>query len=387
MFNDTLSKLNFWLWQLAIVLAAITLPLGMTRGKEYAELEWPIALIVGITWILAGINFFGTIARRKEHHIYVANWFTMALFIAVLMLYVFNGLSSLPVSLTKSYSLYAGVQDALIQWWYGHNAVGFFLTTGFLALMYYFLPKQSGRPVYSYRLSILHFWALIFIYVWAGPHHLLFTALPEWAQTLGMTFSVMLIAPSWAGALNGMLTLKGAWDQLRTDPIIKFMFTAVTFYAMSTTEGSLLSIRTLNSLSHYTDWTVGHVHSGALGWVAMISFGALYYMIPRLWGKAQMYSTKLINTHFWMSTVGIILYIAAMWMAGVSQGLMWRATNADGSLTYTFAETVAAMHPFYVIRTLGGLLFLAGVVVMAYNTYKTLAPSAHARSAKPSLAS
>ncbi|MBO9541574.1 cytochrome-c oxidase, cbb3-type subunit I [bacterium] len=388
MFNDTLSKLHFWLWQLVIVADAIALPLGFTRGKEYAEPEWPIALVLGVTWIIATINFFGTLAKRKEKHIYVANWFTMALLLGVLMLYVFNGLSSLPVSLTKSYSLYAGVQDALIQWWYGHNAVGFILTAGFLSLMYYFLPKQSGRPVYSYRLSILHFWALIFIYIWAGPHHLLYTALPEWAQTLGMTFSIMLLGPSWAGSLNGMLTLKGAWDMLRTDPIIKFMFTAITFYAMSTTEGSLLSIRSLNALSHYTDWTVGHVHSGALGWVAMISIGSMYYMIPRLWGKAQMYSTRLINTHFWMSTVGLLLYVAAMWMSGISQGLMWRATNADGSLTYTFAETVAAMHPFYVIRTVGGALFLAGMLVMAYNTYKTLSPRARAQSAtKPSLAS
>jgi cytochrome c oxidase cbb3-type subunit 1 len=284
-------------------------------------------------------------------------------------------MSSIPVSLTKSYSLYAGVQDALIQWWYGHNAVGFFLTAGFLALMYYFMPKQAQRPIFSYRLSIVHFWALIFVYIWAGPHHLLYTSLPEWAQTLGMTFSLVLLAPSWGGMLNGMLTLKGAWDKLRTDPIIKFMFTAVTFYGMSTFEGPMLSIRSVNALGHYTDWIIGHVHSGALGWVAMISIGSLYYMIPRVFGRGtEMYSVKLINTHFWLSTIGVVVYIAAMWMSGVSQGLMWRATNPDGSLTYTFAETVAAMHPFYVFRLLGGLIYLSGMFVMAYNTYMTIRP-------------
>ncbi len=389
MFSDALSKINFWGWQLAIVLDAIFLPLGFTRGKEYAEMEWPISIIIGVVWIASMINFFGTLAKRKEKHIFVANWFAMGLYIATLVLYLFNGMSSMPVSWTKSYSLYSGVQDALIQWWYGHNAVGFFLTTGFLALMYYFLPKQAQRPIFSYRLSIIHFWALVFIYIWAGPHHLLYTSLPEWAQTLGMTFSVVLIAPSWGGMLNGMLTLKGAWDKLRTDPIIKFMFTAVTFYGMSTFEGSALAVRSLNALSHYTDWTVGHVHSGALGWVAMISIGSLYFMIPRLWNKGtEMYSVKLINTHFWMSTIGVVLYVAAMWMAGISQGLMWRATNADGSLTYTFAESVAAMHPFYVIRMIGGGLFLAGMLVMAYNTYMTIRTQPQARPATaPGLAS
>jgi len=386
-YSDTLSQLHFWLWQVMIALNVIALPLGFTRGKEYAEAEWPIGLILTTAWLLATINFFATLARRKEKHIYVANWFYMALMITVVILYLLNGISAIPVSLTKSYSIYSGVQDALIQWWYGHSVVGFILTTGFLALMYYFLPKQAQRPVFSYRLSIIHFWSLIFIYIWAGPHHLLYTSLPEWIQTLGMTFSVVLIAPSWGGMLNGMLTLKGAWDKLRTDPIIKFMFTSVTFYGMSTFEGSSLAVRSVNALSHYTDWTIGHVHSGALGWVAMISIGSLYYMIPRLWGKAEMYSVKLINTHFWMATIGVVLYIAAMWMSGISQGLMWRATNPDGSLTYTFAESVAAMHPFYVIRLIGGGLFVCGMFVMAYNTYRTIQPSVQAKpAAQPGLA-
>ncbi len=371
MFSDTLSNLHFWGWQFIIVLAAISLPLGMTQGKEYAELEWPIDLLIAVVWIIFGINFFGTLWRRKENHIYVANWFFMSLIIMVTLLHVFNSIA-LPVSLFKSYSAYAGLQDAMVQWWYGHNAVGFFLTTGFLGVMYYFLPKQTGRPVYSYRLSIIHFWGLLFIYVWAGPHHLLFTALPEWTQTLGMTFSIILLAPSWGGMINGLLTLKGAWHKLRTDPITKFLFTSITFYGMSTFEGPLMSIRTVNALSHYTDWTVGHVHSGALGWVAMVSIGALYYMFPRIYGKEKMYSENLINIHFWMSTIGVVLYIASMWISGVMQGLMWRAINPDGTLTYTFAQTVEAMHPYYTIRLIGGTLFLLGMCLMAYNVFKTI---------------
>lgn len=371
LFSDAISNFTFWGWQAIIILAAITLPLGYTQGKEYAELEWPIDILIAIVWVAFGINFFGTLWRRKEKHIYVANWFYMALIISVAILHIFNSLAY-PVSLMKSYSVYSGLQDAMVQWWYGHNAVGFFLTAGFLGIMYYFMPKQAERPVYSYRLSIVHFWALIFIYVWAGPHHLLYTALPEWTQTLGMTFSIILLAPSWGGMINGMLTLKGAWHKLRTDPIIKFMFVAISFYGMSTFEGPMMAIRTVNSLSHYTDWTIGHVHSGALGWVAMISIGALYYMFPRIYGKPKMYSTELINIHFWMSTIGVVLYITAMWVSGISQGLMWRTINTDGTLTYTFAQTVAAMHPFYIIRLVGGLIYLSGMLLMAYNVYKTI---------------
>jgi cytochrome c oxidase cbb3-type subunit 1 len=371
LFSDFLSNFTFWGWQAVILSAVVTLPLGMTQAKEYAELEWPIDVMIAIVWVALGINFFGTLWKRKEKHIYVANWFYMALIIAVALLHIFNSMA-LPVSMFKSYSAYAGLQDAMVQWWYGHNAVGFFLTAGFLGVMYYFMPKQAERPVFSYRLSIIHFWALIFIYVWAGPHHLLFTALPEWTQTLGMSFSIILLAPSWGGMINGLFTLKGAWHKLRTDPIIKFMFVAVSFYGMSTFEGPMMSIRTVNSLSHYTDWTVGHVHSGALGWVAMISIGALYYMFPRVFGKKEMYSTNLINVHFWMSNIGVVLYIAAMWISGVMQGLMWRAVNPDGTLTFTFAQTVAAMHPYYVIRFIGGLIYLSGMLIMAYNVYKTI---------------
>lgn len=371
LFSDAISNFTFWGWQLIIVLAAISLPLGFTQGKEYAELEWPIDIMIAVVWVALGINFFGTLWRRKEKHIYVANWFYMGLIITVAILHIFNSLAY-PVSLTKSYSVYAGLQDAMVQWWYGHNAVGFFLTAGFLGIMYYFMPKQAERPVYSYRLSIVHFWALIFVYVWAGPHHLLFTALPEWTQTLGMTFSVVLFAPSWGGMINGMMTLKGAWHKLRTDPIIKFMFVAISFYGMSTFEGPMMSIRSVNALSHYTDWTIGHVHSGALGWVSMISIGALYYMFPRVWGKAKMYSTNLINIHFWMSTIGVVFYISSMWISGVMQGLMWRTVNSDGSLTYTFAQTVAAMHPYYVLRLIGGLIYFSGMLLMAYNVFKTI---------------
>lgn len=372
LFSDKLASFTFWGWQAVIVLAALTLPLGITSGKEYAELEWPIDLLITAVWVALAINYFGTIWRRREKHIYVANWFFMAMIIAIAVLHIFNSLE-VPVSMTKSYSAYAGVQDAMVQWWYGHNAVGFFLTAGFLGIMYYFLPKQAKLPIYSYRLSVLHFWTLIFIYVWAGPHHLLYTALPDWTQTLGMTFSVMLIAPSWGGMINGIMTLKGGWEKLRTDPILKFMIVAISFYGMSTFEGPMLAVRTVNSLSHYTDWGIGHVHSGALGWVAMISIGALYYMIPRLFGAKEMYSVRLVNTHFWMATIGVVIYIVAMWISGIMQGLMWRATNPDGSLTYSFAESVAAMHPYYVMRLIGGLTYLGGMLVMVYNTVMTAA--------------
>lgn len=370
LFSDGLSNFTFWGWQLIIVLAALSLPLGYTQGKEYAELEWPIDILIAVVWVALGINFFGTLWKRKENHIYVGNWFFMAMIIVVAVLHIFNSMA-LPVSFFKSYSAYAGLQDAMVQWWYGHNAVGFFLTAGFLGIMYYFLPKQAQLPIYSYRLSILHFWTLIFLYIWAGPHHLLYTALPDWTQTLGMTFSIMLLVPSWGGMVNGLMTLKGAWDKLRTDPILKFMVVAVSFYGMSTFEGPMMSIRTVNALSHYTDWGIGHVHSGALGWVAMISIGALYYMIPRVFGKKEMYSTGLINTHFWMSTIGVVVYIVAMWISGIMQGLMWKAVNADGSLTYSFAESVAAMHPYYVMRLIGGLIYFSGMLVMLYNVAMT----------------
>ncbi len=370
LFSDTIANITFWGWQLIIVLAALTLPLGITAGKEYAELEWPIDVLIAVVWVLLGVNFFGTLWKRKEKHIYVGNWFFMALIITITVLHVFNSLE-IPVTLFKSYSAYAGVQDAMVQWWYGHNAVGFFLTAGFLGIMYYFLPKQAQLPIYSYKLSILHFWTLIFLYIWAGPHHLLYTALPDWTQTLGMTFSVMLIAPSWGGMVNGLMTLKGAWDKLRTDPILKFMVVAISFYGMSTFEGPMMAVRSVNALSHYTDWGIGHVHSGALGWVAMISIGALYYMIPRVFGKTGMHSVKLINTHFWLATIGVVVYIVAMWISGITQGLMWKAVNPDGSLTYTFAESVAAMHPYYVMRLIGGLIYLTGMLLMGYNTIMT----------------
>lgn len=370
LFSDGLSNFTFWGWQLVIVLAALTLPLGITQAKEYAELEWPIDILIAVVWVALGINFFGTLWKRKENHIYVGNWFFMAMIIVIAVLHIFNSMA-LPVSFFKSYSAYAGLQDAMVQWWYGHNAVGFFLTAGFLGIMYYFLPKQAQLPIFSYRLSILHFWTLVFLYIWAGPHHLLYTALPDWTQTLGMTFSVMLLVPSWGGMVNGLMTLKGAWDKLRTDPILKFMVVAISFYGMSTFEGPMMAIRSVNALSHYTDWGIGHVHSGALGWVAMISIGALYYMIPRVFGKKEMYSTGLINTHFWMATIGVVVYIVAMWISGISQGLMWKAVTADGSLTYSFAETVEAMHPYYVMRLIGGVIYLSGMLVMLYNLIMT----------------
>ena len=367
---EKLAAFTFWGWTTVIVLAAVTLPLGYTSSKEYAELEWPIDLLITVVWVSYALVFFGTIIKRKTKHIYVSNWFFGAYILVIALLHLVNS-AELPVTLTKSYSAYAGVQDAMVQWWYGHNAVGFFLTTAFLGMMYYFIPKQAGRPIYSYRLSVVHFWSLNFIYMWAGPHHLQYTALPDWAQSLGMVFSLMLLAPSWGGMMNGIMTLSGAWHKLRTDPILKFMVTALSFYGMSTFEGPMMSIKTVNALSHYTEWTIGHVHSGALGWVAMITIGSMYYLIPRLFGRESMYSTKLIEWHFWLSTIGVVLYIASMWIAGVAQGLMWRAANADGTLTYSFAQVLNTMYPFYGIRLLGGALFFSGMLMMAWNVWQT----------------
>ncbi|HUX29466.1 MAG TPA: cytochrome-c oxidase, cbb3-type subunit I [Thiobacillus sp.] len=374
LFAPKLAALTFWGWQLVIVLAALTLPLGMTSGKEYAELEWPIDLLITVIWVSYAVVFIGTLAKRRTSHIYVSNWFFAAFIITVALLHLVNS-AEIPVTLwpMKSYSAYAGVQDAMVQWWYGHNAVGFFLTAGFLGIMYYFVPKQAGRPVYSYRLSVVHFWALIFTYMWAGPHHLEYTALPDWAQSVGMVFSLILLAPSWGGMINGIMTLSGAWHKLRDDPILKFLITSLSFYGMSTFEGPMMSIKTVNALSHYTDWVIGHVHSGALGWVAMVSIGAIYYMVPRLFGKREMHSVKLINTHFWVATIGVVLYITSMWIAGVMEGLMWRATNPDGTLTYSFIESVKAVKGLYEIRLLGGLLFLSGMLLMAYNVARTIA--------------
>ena len=374
LFSDALASLTFWGWQLVIVLAAITLPMGFTSGKEYAELEWPIDILIALVWVSYAVVFFGTLIKRKVSHIYVANWFYGAFILTVALLHIVNS-AAMPASLTKSYSAYTGVQDAMIQWWYGHNAVGFFLTAGFLGMMYYFIPKQAERPVYSYRLSIVHFWALIFTYMWAGPHHLHYTALPDWTQSLGMVFSLILLAPSWGGMINGIMTLSGAWHKLRNDPILKFLIVSLSFYGMSTFEGPMMSIKTVNALSHYTDWTVGHVHSGALGWVGLISMGSIYYLLPRLSGKKEMWSMRLVEVHFWTATIGIVLYIAAMWIAGVMQGLMWRAVNADGTLTYSFVESVKATFPYYVVRMVGGLLYLAGMLMMAYNTFKTVVDS------------
>jgi len=371
LFSDRLAEFTFWGWQLIILLAAISLPLGMTSGKEYAELEWPIDLLIAVVWVVYGVVFFGTLMKRRISHIYVANWFFAAYIITIAVLHIVNS-AAVPVTLTKSYSLYAGTVDAMVQWWYGHNAVGFFLTAGFLGMMYYFVPKQAGRPVYSYRLSVVHFWALISIYMWAGPHHLHYTSLPDWAQSLGMVFSLMLIAPSWGGMINGIMTLSGAWGKLRTDPILKFLIVSLSFYGMSTFEGPMMSIRTVNALSHYTDWTIGHVHSGALGWVAMVSIGSMYILIPRLYGRREMFSIKAIDLHFWVMTIGIVLYVAAMWIAGVMQGLMWRATNADGTLTYSFVESLNSTYPFYAIRFLGGVLIMAGMLVMVWNVYRTV---------------
>jgi len=370
LFADRLAAFTFWGWQVVILAAAITLPLGITQGKEYAELEWPIDILITIVWVSYAVVFFGTIAKRRVKHIYVANWFYAAFILTIAVLHVFNNLA-IPVSLTKSYGIYSGVVDAMMEWWYGHNAVGFFLTAGFLGMMYYFVPKQAERPIYSYRLSVVHFWALISVYMWAGPHHLHYTSLPDWVQSIGAAFSILLLAPSWGGMINGIMTLSGAWYKLRTDPILKFMIVSLAFYGMSTFEGPMMSIKTVNALSHYTDWVIGHVHSGALGWVAMMTIGTMYCLIPRLFNRPQMYSVKLIDVHFWTSTIGVVLYITSMWIAGVMQGLMWRATNPDGTLTYTFIESVVQTHPFYVTRLLGGLMVLSGMFIMSWNTWKT----------------
>ena len=368
------ARFVFWGYQLFIVLAATGYLLGISQGKEYAEPEWYVDLWLTVVWLAYLAVFVGTILNRREPHIYVANWFYLAFIITIAMLHVVNNLA-LPVSLlgAKSYSVFAGVQDALTQWWYGHNAVGFFLTAGFLAMMYYFVPKQAGRPVYSYRLSIIHFWSLIFLYIWAGPHHLHYTALPDWAQTLGMVFSVMLWMPSWGGMINGLMTLNGAWDKVRTDPIIRMMVLALAFYGMSTFEGPMLSIKAVNSLSHYTDWTIGHVHSGALGWNGMITFACVYYLVPRLWQKERLYSLRMINWHFWLATLGIVFYAASMWVAGITQGLMWREYGSDGYLVNSFVDTVAALHPMYILRAVGGLMYLAGAIIMVWNIAMTIA--------------
>jgi cytochrome c oxidase cbb3-type subunit 1 len=376
LFLPGLATFTFWGWQAIIVAAAISFPLGITTSKEYAELEWPIDIAIAVVWVAFAIVFFGTIVKRKVEHIYVANWFLGSLIIVVAMLHIVNSMA-LPTaffggSWFKSYSLFVGAQDAMVQWWYGHNAVGFFLTAGFLGMMYYFIPKQAERPVYSYRLSVVHFWSLVFTYIWAGPHHLHYTALPDWTQSLGMVFSLILLAPSWGGMINGIMTLSGAWEKLRSDPILRFLVVSVSFYGMSTFEGPMMSIKTVNSLSHYTDWTIGHVHAGALGWNGLVTFGAMYYLIPKLWNK-QLYSIKLVEVHFWTSTIGIVLYIASMWVAGIMQGLMWRAVNEDGTLTYSFVESLQAMYPFYMVRFVGGAIFVLGIVIMMYNLYKTIA--------------
>ncbi len=374
MFSDILGRIHFWGWQLIIVAAAITLPLGFTSGKEYAELEWPIDVAIAVIWVIFAINFFGTLAVRRERHLYVAIWFYIATIVTVAVLHIFNSLE-LPVSLTKSYSVYAGVQDAFMQWWYGHNAVAFFLTTPFLGMMYYFLPKAAERPVFSYRLSIVHFWSLVFVYIWAGPHHLHYTALPEWASTLGMLFSVMLWMPSWGGMINGLLTLRGAWHKVAADPVLKFFVVAITFYGMSTFEGPMLSIKNVNALSHYTDWTIAHVHGGALGWVGGMSFGMIYWLLPRLM-QSKIWSQKLVNLHFWCATLGMLLYVISIYVAGLTQGLMWRAITEKGQLAYSFADfvqTVVAILPMYWVRVFGGTLYLFGMVLLIVNALQTWA--------------
>lgn len=383
MFSDRLSRIHFWGWQLIILGAAITLPLGLSQGKEYAELEWPIDLAITLIWVVFAVNFFGTLVRRREKHMYVAIWFYIATIVTVAVLHIINSIE-IPITAFKSYPVYAGIQDALVQWWYGHNAVAFFLTTPFLGLMYYYLPKAANRPVYSYRLSIIHFWALVFIYIWAGPHHLLYTSLPEWAQTLGMIFSLMLWAPSWGGMINGLLTLRGAWHLLRTDPVIKFFVAGVTFYGMATFEGPLLSIKAVSGLAHYTDWIIGHVHSGALGWNGFLTFGMLYYLVPRLW-KTELHSVRLATTHFWIGFLGIIGYYLSMVSAGITQGMMWRAVNAEGRLVYPdFVETVMTIVPLYWVRAISGALFVLGFLIMCYNMFKTIqsAPESKAESVK-----
>jgi cytochrome c oxidase cbb3-type subunit 1 len=380
LWSNGLAWFTFWGWNLIIVLAVISLPLGFTQGKEYAELEWPIDIMIAVVWLAFGLNYIMTVAIRKSSHIYVSNWFFMSMIVMITYLHVVNSLA-IPVSLTKSYSIFSGVQDAMIQWWWGHNAVGFYLTAGFLGIMYYFVPKQANRPVYSYRLSVLHFWTLTFGYVWLGAHHLQYTALPDWAGSLGAGISLAMIIPSWGGAMNGMMTLSGAWDRLRTDYILRFLVVSLAFYAMSTFEGPVMSIKTVNALSHYTDWTIGHVHSGALGWVAMVSVGAIYHMIKKLW-HTEMYSDRLVNVHFWMATIGTVIYVVAMWVSGIMQGLMWRDYDEYGALTYTFVESVSAMHPYYAMRTVGGIIFNLGAWVMLYNVVMTVRQASGARSTK-----
>lgn len=386
LWSNGLAWFTFWGWNLIIVLAVITLPLGMTQGKEYAELEWPIDILIAVVWLAFGLNYIMTIAIRKSSHIYVSNWFFMSMIIMITYLHVVNSLA-IPVSLTKSYSIYSGVQDAMIQWWWGHNAVGFYLTAGFLGIMYYFVPKQANRPVFSYRLSVLHFWALTFGYVWLGAHHLQYTALPDWTGSLGAAISLAMIIPSWGGAMNGMMTLSGAWDRLRTDYILRFLVVSLAFYAMSTFEGPVMSIKTVNALSHYTDWTIGHVHSGALGWVAMVSVGAIYHMVKKLW-HTEMYSDNLVNVHFWMATIGTVIYVVAMWVSGIMQGLMWRDYDEYGALTYTFVESVSAMHPYYAMRVVGGAIFNLGAWIMLFNVVMTVrqASAAHGTKAVPAKA-
>ena len=371
LFGGKLVSFTFWGWQAVILLAIITLPLGYTSSKEYAELEWPIDILIAVVWISYAIVFFGTLVKRTTSHIYVANWFFGGFIVTVAILHIGNSMV-IPVSMMKSYSIYSGAIDAMMQWWYGHNAVGFLLTAGFLGMMYYFVPKQAERPVYSYRLSIVHFWALISLYIWAGPHHLHYTALPDWAQSVGMVMSIVLFLPSWGGMINGIMTLSGAWHKLRHDPILRFLIVSLSFYGMSTFEGPMMAIKSVNALSHYTDWTIGHVHSGALGWVAMVSIGAMYHLIPVLFNQQRMYSIRLINIHFWMHTTGIVLYIVAMWISGVMQGLMWRAVNADGTLTYSFVESLTASYPFYFIRFVGGVLVVIGFALMIFNMIKTI---------------
>ncbi len=383
LFSDALASFTFWGWQAVILAAAITLPMGLTSTKEYAELEWPIDILIALVWVAYAIVFMGTVKLRKTSHIYVGNWFYMAFIITVAVLHIVNSLA-IPVSAFKSYSVYPGAVDAMVQWWYGHNAVGFFLTAGFLGMMYYFVPKQAERPIYSYRLSIVHFWALIATYIWAGGHHLHYSALPDWTQSVAMVMSLILLAPSWGGMINGMMTLSGAWHKLRTDPILRFLVVSLSFYGMSTFEGPMMSIKTVNALSHNTDWTVGHVHAGALGWVAMISIGSVYHMIPKLFGKAQMYSVGLINTHFWLATIGTVLYICSMWVNGILQGLMWRAVNEDGTLTYSFVEALEASHPGYLVRWIGGCFFLTGMLLMAFNTWQTVRSGSSVKAADPS---
>jgi len=386
LFGGSLPWFVMWGYNIFIIMAGTGYLEGISQSREYAEPEWYADLWLTLVWVSYLLTFLGTFWKRKEPHIYVANWFYLAFIVTIAVLHIVNNLA-VPVSFleTKSYSLFSGVQDALTQWWYGHNAVGFFLTAGFLGIVYYFIPKQAERPVYSYRLSIIHFWSLIFIYIWAGPHHLLYTALPEWAQTLGMTFSVILWMPSWGGMINGLMTLSGAWDKLRTDPVLRMLVVSVAFYGMATFEGPVMSVKAVNALSHYTNWTIGHVHSGALGWVGYISFGALYCLVPWLW-KKKLYSTALVEWHFWISTIGIVLYITSMWVAGIMQGLMWRAYNEFGFLEYAFSEVVLAMHPYYIIRAVGGLLYLTGTVIMAFNLWKTATSGQPVAAVQPVLA-